>query len=304
MRTLNNPPLSFLVLALSLAHNVSGALFKRELSVVGSDFFKEFNWESRNDPTHGRVNYLTLEQSRSRGLTYATKDKFFMLPDSTDVVAPGSRGRDSNRISSKRAFDESVVILDIEHMPYGCATWPAFWTTSRKGPWPAGGEIDIIEGVNEVERDLISLHTLPGCSMPQERFQTGETVTTNCDARIDSNRGCGTRARAPGSYGEEFNSARGGFYALARSKEAGIKVWFWPRGTLTVPPDVRSGEEIVNPDLWRTPTAYFPTGDNCNYEEHFDAHRIIFDLTFWRLGWLLVGLEGKRLFPHVLQRLR
>ena len=68
-----------------------------------------------------------------------------MYPDSKNVVTSGSRGRDSNRISSKQAFDESVVILDIEHMPYGCATWPAFWTLSKKGPWPTGGEIDIIE---------------------------------------------------------------------------------------------------------------------------------------------------------------
>ena len=68
-----------------------------------------------------------------------------MFPDSVNIVEPGSDGRDSNRISSKQAFDESVVILDLEHMPYGCATWPAFWTVSRKGPWPTGGEIDIIE---------------------------------------------------------------------------------------------------------------------------------------------------------------
>ena len=68
-----------------------------------------------------------------------------MLPDSENIVSPGSRGRDSIRISSKRAFDESVIIIDLEHMPYGCATWPAFWTFSQNGPWPTGGEIDIIE---------------------------------------------------------------------------------------------------------------------------------------------------------------
>ena len=113
-----------------------------------------------------------------------------MFPDSTNVVDPASRGRDSNRISSKQAFDESVVILDLEHMPYGCATWPAFWTNSWKGPWPTGGEIDIIEvthlfwrafvmlkrirqGVNGAKRNLISLHTLPGCTMPKKRDQTG-----------------------------------------------------------------------------------------------------------------------------------
>lgn len=68
-----------------------------------------------------------------------------MFPDSKNVVKSGSRGRDSNRISSKKAFDESVVIIDLEHMPHGCATWPAFWSLSQEGPWPAGGEIDIIE---------------------------------------------------------------------------------------------------------------------------------------------------------------
>ena len=73
-----------------------------------------------------------------------------MYPDSTNVVESGSRGRDSNRISSKRAFDESVVIIDLEHMPYGCATWPAFWSYSQTGPWPTGGEIDIIEVLNSL----------------------------------------------------------------------------------------------------------------------------------------------------------
>src|SRR5882757_7067964 len=68
-----------------------------------------------------------------------------MLPDSTNPVVPGSRGRDSIRISSKRSFDESVTILDLEHMPHGCGTWPAFWSFSATGPWPTGGEIDVIE---------------------------------------------------------------------------------------------------------------------------------------------------------------
>jgi len=71
-----------------------------------------------------------------------------MLPDSENIVSPGSRGRDSIRISSKRAFDESVIIIDLEHMPHGCGTWPAFWTLSQKGPWPTGGEVDIIEVIH------------------------------------------------------------------------------------------------------------------------------------------------------------
>ena len=73
MHTLSRLPFSsFLVFALSLTHVVGSAstCYKRELSVVGSDFFDEFNWETEDDPTHGRVNYLTMEEARDKNLTY------------------------------------------------------------------------------------------------------------------------------------------------------------------------------------------------------------------------------------------
>jgi hypothetical protein len=71
MHTLNRPSLrSFMVLVLALSRTVSATVYERKLSVVGSDFFKQFNWESRNDPTHGRVNYLTMEEAMERGLAY------------------------------------------------------------------------------------------------------------------------------------------------------------------------------------------------------------------------------------------
>lgn len=72
--------------------------------------------------------------------------KFIMRADDNTFVQPGARGRDSVRIKSQAAYDESLIVLDVQHMPEGCSTWPAFWTLSQKGPWPHGGEIDIIEG--------------------------------------------------------------------------------------------------------------------------------------------------------------
>ena len=159
-------------------------------------------------------------------------------------------------------------------------------------------ETIVPQGVHEAEQNLISLHTLPGCTMPEKRYQTGcvlsltirlalatdwtirrTTISTNCDTSFNFNQGCGTQVRGSGSYGRDFNSGRGGFYALARSKEYGIKVWFWPRVSF-VPVDVRENLEGVDPDLWGPPTAYFPTGENCGYEEHFNDHMLIFDLTF------------------------
>ena len=70
-----------------------------------------------------------------------------MRADDWSTVDPSARGRDSIRISSQNAYDEAIFVLDLAHMPTGCATWPAFWTLSQAGPWPAGGEIDIIEGM-------------------------------------------------------------------------------------------------------------------------------------------------------------
>lgn len=50
----------------------------------------------------------------------------------TSNVAPS--GRQSVRISSKKAYESGLVVLDVEHMPTGCGTWPAFWML---GPtWP------------------------------------------------------------------------------------------------------------------------------------------------------------------------
>ena len=69
-----------------------------------------------------------------------------MRADDWSIVSPSARGRDSIRISSREAYDEALFVLDIEHMPTGCSTWPAFWTLSKAGPWPNGGEIDVIEG--------------------------------------------------------------------------------------------------------------------------------------------------------------
>jgi Glycosyl hydrolases family 16 len=115
-------------------------------AIVGHAFYGAFNWETKDDPTHGRVNYVDQETAINSNYSYATDNKFIMKANSRDVVQPESRGRDSVRIASKKAYDDSIMVLDIEHMPFGCGTWPAFWTLSKEGPWPHGGEIDIIEG--------------------------------------------------------------------------------------------------------------------------------------------------------------
>lgn len=126
--------------------------------------------------------------------------------------------------------------------------WPAFWTTTEND-WPAGGEIDIIEGANALPavnsaaynatigltsplidtlpntRATSSLHTSPGClleSVPS--YMTGQQGSTTCDATQNSNMGCGVEYGnntfgAGGSFGAGVNAQGGGWYAMWRDME-------------------------------------------------------------------------------------
>ncbi|KAI0308543.1 concanavalin A-like lectin/glucanase domain-containing protein, partial [Amylostereum chailletii] len=290
-------------------------VFARQDEYIGTGFLKGWRWETFDDPTHGRVNYVDQNTALQHNLTYATNDKFVMRADSWSNVPASARGRDSVRISSQATYDEAVFVLDLAHMPQGCATWPAFWTVTAAGPWPHGGEIDIIEGVHMATQNRASLHTLPGCTMASDRAQTGTTISTDCNTATNYNTGCGTQFTAPDrpptplsalslplgsvaniftedqvaesdinapapSFGEPFNAAGGGFYAMSKTRDTGIQVWFWPRNSPHVPPEVRWGAEIIVPGVtWGTPAASFPL-DQCKYDDHFDAHQIVFDLTF------------------------
>ncbi|TFK53690.1 hypothetical protein OE88DRAFT_1655938 [Heliocybe sulcata] len=312
-------PLFLSAAALIIPLEGVSAHFRLNQTYVGNDFLSGWTWETLDDPTHGRTNYVDQGTALSQNLTYAADTKFVMRADDWAVVPPTGRGRKSVRIISNQAWDESLIVIDLAHMPEGCSTWPAFWSLSQKGPWPHGGEIDIIEGVNLGNQNLASLHTTPNCNMPPQgqraQTQSGQTTSTTCDASVNSNQGCGVTFSKPGSFGSPFNQQGGGYFAMARTKADGVRVWFWPRGDPSVPqavanPDAllpvpmrkrrnRSGKggkkmavlqdvvDIVGPDTitpdqsWGNPEAAFPTqDDNCGYEQHFDAHQMVFDLTF------------------------
>jgi hypothetical protein len=247
---------------------------------IGPDFFEAWNWETFDDPTHGRVNYVDQETAKSSNLSYASDSKFIMRADDFKVVAQGSRGRDSVRISSRSSYDDAVFVLDIEHMPEGCGTWPAFWTVSATGPWPNGGEIDVLEGVNLNTANLASLHTAPGCTMANDRPQKGSAVSNDCDVSVNFNQGCGTSFNPPSSYGAGFNDNLGGYYVMQKSPSQGINIWFWTREDPGVPLAVKFGWDTILPcESWGMPDAAFHV-DSCDYDSHFNAHRVVFDLTF------------------------
>ena len=130
------------------------------------------------------------------------------------------------------------------------------------GPnWPNSGEIDIIEGVNYQSQNAITMHSGSGCAM------TGKSC--------EGSEGCSIQTGGSASYGDGFNNAGGGVYAMEWTSDA-INVWLFGRGS--VPAGV-SGDS-PDPTTWGAATASFQGGSGCTIDEHFQNNNIVIDTTF------------------------
>ncbi|CAB57923.1 putative glycosidase C21B10.07 [Schizosaccharomyces pombe] len=238
----------------------------------GTTFFDGFDFMNITDPTHGFVQYLDRNSSAKLGLISANSSNVIMAADSKHNY---SSGRPSIRLQSTQYFEHGLFILDLIHLPYGCGTWPAFWTLGDD--WPNGGEIDIVEGVNVGTSNQVTLHTGDGCEMEDiKRVMTGTALQTNCwvDAPNSYNAGCGVENPSGPSYGEAFNKNGGGVFVLDWRSE-GIRSWFFNRSE--IPSDITSGSP--QPAKWSEPVADFPD-TKCDIDKMFSKQKILFDLTF------------------------
>lgn len=160
-------------------------------------------------------------------------------------------------------------------MPGGqCGSWPAFWTFGSD--WPRDGEIDIIEGVNSQTANDMTLHTGAGCVISHTEAFTGQRTTPNCDVEAlgqDANAGCQIASNDIATYGSAFNANGGGVYATEWTSSA-VSVWFFRRGA--IPDDLSGGNP--DPSGWGKPAAKFE--GECDVDQHFRNHNLIFDLTF------------------------
>jgi len=235
----------------------------------------------QNYPTHGYVNYVSQSQAQSEGLINTNNNEVYIGCDYTKVSS--GRGRDSVRICSKNTWLYGLFVLNLNNMPTGCGTWPAWWLV---GPnWPNGGEIDIIEGVNANTQDTTTLHTSDGCDQSGESTSlfTGNwgqgsngQPATNCYINAPnqySNQGCGIVGTA-NSYGAPFNQQGGGVYALEWTPNLIRAFYFSPSN---IPPDLNSNSP--NPSGWGKPYAYFTLGSNCA-DSHFVNQTMVINLTF------------------------
>ncbi|GAA5820193.1 hypothetical protein JCM11251_005520 [Rhodosporidiobolus azoricus] len=244
---------------------------------TGTDFTagKEFEFSTNDDPTHGLVEYVDASTAATQGLARVTSSGAAILAiDSTSTLGYNVK-RPSVRIESKATYDSgTLMIFDLAHMPWGCATWPAMWTYNQ--PWPAMGEIDIVEGVSNRRFNQHTLHTVPGCtrnpSIPQTGLQNASWVGNDCQAWSWSY-GCNVIDWDPASYGEGFNRAGGGVFALLFA-ETGISIYRWKRSD--VPADIQNGAPRWK--SWGLPVAAFDRS-TCDTRSFFKQQRITFDIT-------------------------
>jgi hypothetical protein len=83
--------------------------------------------------------YVNGSVATTNGYTTATNSSVTISVDTTNTWPSGGPGRPAVRLISDNTYTHGLFILDLNHMPYGCGTWPAFWLL---GPdWPANGEI-------------------------------------------------------------------------------------------------------------------------------------------------------------------
>ncbi|KAJ7504283.1 glycoside hydrolase family 16 protein, partial [Mycena galericulata] len=240
---------------------------------TGNDFL-DWDFFSASDPTHGNVNYLTKAEATAKGLAYVQRDGTTVLAvDDTSKLGSGAN-RNSVRISSPNSYSTGLFIADIYAMPHGPTVWPAYWSV---GPnWPAGGEIDILEGVGDSTTNQITLHTSAGCSLDTNdltAFTGAHTSTTTCESGASNNNGCGVTDSSPAVYGHSFNMIAGGVYAHLVAG-SGISVWHFPR--TAIPADITA--QKPNPNNWGKPAAFF-SSSTCNIADHFQDNVLTFDTT-------------------------
>ncbi|RPD65657.1 hypothetical protein L226DRAFT_567136 [Lentinus tigrinus ALCF2SS1-7] len=237
----------------------------------GPSFFDGWDYYGFWDNlTLSNVWWLNQTEATAEHLAYVNDAGRAILRVDNTTNVPEGQNRNTVRITTKDYFDYgSLWVFDATHLPYGCSVWPAFWT---KGPtWPDNGEIDIVEGINLMTNNQMAIHTTDGCTTDKSIVETGNIGSMDCS----TGSGCTVRETKDNSFGAGFAQAGGGVWAT-QFDVAGIYMWFWNRAD--VPQELTSNASSIDISSWGTPSASFPTTDNCNITKFFTPQQIVIDI--------------------------
>ncbi|KDR84432.1 hypothetical protein GALMADRAFT_237298 [Galerina marginata CBS 339.88] len=242
---------------------------------AGATFFDRWAYYGNVDnTTWGNVTFQDKENATSRGLTFINgAGNAVIKVDNTTTILPAPLvNRDSIRLTSLDSYGVgSLIIIDAVHIPYGCSVWPSFWTYGIEEEWPAAGEIDIIEAINDMNHNQVALHTnrSAGCFQSPNVTQSGTTLEKDCG----TDQGCIVAENKPNSFGPGFAQAGGGVYAV-QIESSGINSWFFGRAEL--PDNLKSATSSSAMDIstWGLPTAAYPTA-GCNIDHFFPPQNLV-----------------------------
>ncbi|WVQ85198.1 hypothetical protein IAT38_007363 [Cryptococcus sp. DSM 104549] len=222
-----------------------------QIAYEGETFFDGWDWFTEPDPSHGLVTYVDNNTAFKNGNAFWTSNGTAGIQVDHWSELPVNTPRDSVRITTKALFAGGLFIMDMGLMPWGCGVWPAFWTLGYEGSWPETGEIDIIEGIQSMSNNQMTVHTMPGCSINESTsgLYTGKLGQQNCDSSSGGS-GCSIISDSDTSYGMNFNAAGGGVFAMLWNDQ-GIRMWNWNRAN--IPKDITA--EKPDPNDWGLPVA-------------------------------------------------
>lgn len=286
--------ISFALTALAAAE-IAQSTYTLSDSFEGSSFFDTFNFFTETDPTAGFVEYVdssTAIKNELIGLVNGTGDSSSVYLGA-DFKSKTTTGRQSVRIMSQQSWTHGLFIADINALPSVCSGWPSLWFLNPTGPWPTGGEIDMIEVSSPSPQNpvgnQITLHTDAGCAVKNASTSfSGQLLTSDCDVNDQSqptNAGCGVltplnntltvdnQTCTHSTAGPGFNTQGGGVYAMLWTSES-LTFWFYPRDY--VPADITSG--TPTPSTWTAkPVAKF---EGCDFDAHIKNLSVVINLTF------------------------
>lgn len=300
----------------------------------GEDFFDHYTFYDGPDSegSKGYINYVDKQNAHDLNIANVTwenvdgnqadgeKEPFVYM--NTAATADGPRH--SIRLEGLRRFNRGLFIIDLRHMPAGCASWPAFWMSDEAG-WPINGEIDIVEGVNTQTSVKTALHTTEECTMfdvplgtKTGYWDTAQGVPKqNGDIDYNSyearncwvygphqwlNQGCVAISDDDESIGTPLNKKGGGVFVMEWDPvNRLIKSWaFAPHAK--VPDNLKEALDSANdkritkkvmpdPATWGLPYAYFPIGEGTSCAaSHFSNMHLIFNTA------LCGSVAGQRFF--------
>ncbi|KIP04230.1 glycoside hydrolase family 16 protein [Phlebiopsis gigantea 11061_1 CR5-6] len=266
---------SLVVLASLLLPGIANAQYTMVKEYIGEHFFDDWSFYNNFDNlTNGDAFFVSASDASKDKLAFVNNAGNAIMQVDNFTNVDFNTKRNSIRITSNDQYTVgSLWIADIMHVPYGCSVWPAWWASAPN--WPDGGEIDTLEGVNQVTMSHMALHTSPGCMQSNTSVETSKLVnTTDCSTAVNNNEGCTVTNPGP-TYGPEFAAGGGGVFVTEFAAK-GISIWYFNR--TNIPKSIQGNASSVDTSTLGTPVANWAS-DGCKITEFFEPQQLVFDIT-------------------------